>query len=118
MKELLGGYTGNLPNRAEVEAALSAAPASKGVDKVFPYAERASTGRAKCIQCSEAIEKGALRVAIEREIEVMGNPRKGAGYYHAACAKAGLGDGVLEKVKPNSELAEADFAELAAALGG
>ena len=118
VKELLGGYAGNVPNRVEVEAALTSAPASKGADRVFPYAERAATGRAKCIGCSNSIEKGALRIAIEREIEVMGNPRKGAGYYHAACATAGLGAGLLEQVKPNSgDLSPADLDELVAALG-
>lgn len=119
VKELLPGYTGNFPNKAEVEAALAAGPASKPepAAKAYPYAERASTGRAKCIGCEEAIEKGSLRIAIEREIEVNGMVRKGAGYFHPGCAKEAVDS--VEKVKPNSpELGPADFDELAAAMAG
>lgn len=88
---LLQGYAGAIPNRAEVDAALAAGPAKKQeVEKAFPYAERASTGRAKCQKCEGAIEKGSVRIAVERDIEVMGNVRKGAGYFHPACAEPQL----------------------------
>ncbi len=120
VQELLPGYAGNFPNKAEVEAALAAGPAptkAAAAERTYPYAERASTGRAKCIACEQAIEKGALRIAIEREIEVMGNLRKGPGYFHAACAGEAVDD--LEKLKPNSpELSAADFDALAAARAG
>jgi hypothetical protein len=45
--------------------------------------------------------------------------RKGAGYFHAACASEALGAGLLEKVKARSpELTSADVEELAGSLAG
>jgi hypothetical protein len=59
---------------------------SAGATGKYPYLEVASTGRAKCLQCSLAIAKGDERLAIEREFEVMGQSRTGPGYLHLACA--------------------------------
>ena len=84
----------------------------------FPYAERASSGRSKCLQCGEAIEKGDLRVAIEREIDTGTFKTKGAGYLHTGCAAENTGDDSLfEKIKANSLGLEAkDLEELEAGL--
>jgi poly [ADP-ribose] polymerase len=50
-----------------------------------PYAERASTGRARCRACDETIKKGELRVAFERVFESPMGPQKGAAYAHPRC---------------------------------
>src|SRR5687767_7076550 len=52
VKETLPSYSGELPNRAEIEALLAASPAKAPAgEKTYPFAERASTGRAKCMEC-------------------------------------------------------------------
>jgi hypothetical protein len=117
VKVALETFAGNLPNRAELDAILSAPP--KGADKPpFPYAERAPTGRSKCVACSEPIDRDALRVAIEREVDTGSFMTKGAGYLHARCALAHLENpGLLATLKQNSRgLDERDFAELAQGL--
>jgi ribosomal protein L37AE/L43A len=53
----------------------------------MPYAERASTGRARCRACDENIAKGALRVAFERTLDTPMGPQKSAAYAHAKCAR-------------------------------
>lgn len=84
LKGALDAFEGDVPNRAELDAAIAAAEASR--PPPYPHADRAPTGRAKCLSCGEAIAKGALRVAIEREIERGMSTQKGAGYLHPACA--------------------------------
>jgi hypothetical protein len=87
----------------------------------MPYAERASTGRARCRACDETIPKGALRVAFERVFEGPMGPQKAAAYAHPRCIarylaheKEGgreapeLGD-VLRAVRAHSRLTEEDL---------
>lgn len=115
VREALNAFPGEVPNRAEVEAALAGAKTKPAAgERPFPYAERASTGRSKCLQCDEAIEKGALRVAIEREVDTGSFVRKGPGYLHVGCALQFTGDdGLFEKVKQHCpELTAEDLAEL------
>ena len=74
-----------IPDRAALETDIAAnkknqKPAS------YPFAERAKTSRSTCLQCSESIEKGTLRVAVEREVDTGAFVTTGAGYLHAACA--------------------------------
>ena len=125
VKEALKAFAGEVPNRAEIEAILANPPKSgKGggakAAANFPYAERASTSRSKCLSCEEAIEKGQLRVAVEREVDTGSFVTKGPGYLHPGCAVEFTGDdNLLEGIKANSaSLAEADFSELSSALGG
>ena len=69
----------------------------------FPYAERAPSGRSKCVACEEKIEKEDLRVAVEREIDTGSFARSGAGYLHVTCALEFTGeDDLLSQVKANS----------------
>jgi poly [ADP-ribose] polymerase len=112
VREALAAFGGDVPNRAEIDALLADADKTA---TTFPYAERATTGRSKCLQCGEPIEKGSLRVATEREVEVGGMARASAGYLHPACALE-----YLEKeadlpaaLRQNSRgLTDADLAEL------
>src|SRR5580704_19780717 len=66
LKTALATFTGEVPDRAELEKTLEES-AKKLKPSSFPYAERASTGRARCQASQQPIEKGTLRMAIERE---------------------------------------------------
>ena len=111
LRAALEAFEGEVPDRAALEAAMAEADQSPSV---FPYAERASTGRAKCLHCREPIEKGALRVATEREMDYGGMGRTGAGYLHPKCAPAHLEQADLPAVlRQNSRgLSEEDLGEL------
>lgn len=118
VKEAMAAFGGTIPNKDEIEAAMAKSKPAAG-DRPYPYAERASTGRSRCMQCDEAIEKGALRIAIEREVDTGSFMRKGPGYLHVGCAIEHTGDAQLfEKVKKNCpELKPEDVAELVAGDG-
>jgi poly [ADP-ribose] polymerase len=129
LKAALAEYPGEVPNRAEFEAAMAEAE-KKGAAKPagFPYVDRAPTGRAKCMQCEQPIEKGAFRVAVERELTIGANVTRGAGYLHPACVAGNLEnvggsvDDLLEGLRANSRLAEGELdgviADIEQAPGG
>lgn len=98
----LAAWEGDVPDRAELEATMKTA-AAKARPTTFPYAEKAPTGRSKCLACDQAIDKDTIRVAIEREVDAGGFVRKSAGYLHSACAGEFVDDETLaEKLKANS----------------
>jgi hypothetical protein len=68
LKAALDQFPDPVPNRPELDRLMAEALA-KGRAKPggFPYADKAPTGRAKCIQCSQPIEKDSVRIAIERD---------------------------------------------------
>lgn len=116
LKSALAGFEGDLPNRAEVEQAMTdAIKSGKAKPGAFPYIDKAPTGRAKCMQCDETIEKDSFRVAVEREVEVGGMMRKSPGYMHPKCVAANLENvgGTLEdietQVRTNSLIDETDL---------
>lgn len=113
-----------IPNRAALEAEI--AGNKKNVKPgTYPYAERAKTSRSTCLDCEEAIEKGTLRVAVERDVDTGSFVTKGAGYLHAACAAGWIpentdfkGD-LLAAIKANStSLEPADVTALQSELAG
>ena len=113
LKAALAEFSGTVPNRAEIDAALEQAGKKAAAKPAgFPYADHAPTGRAKCMQCGEPIEKGAFRVAVERELEVAGNATRGAGYLHPRCVAENLEnvggslDEMIEGLRANSRLPE------------
>ncbi len=119
VKEVLAAFGGPVPDRAALETLLAnAKPKAAAGERPYPFAERAATGRSKCMQCDEAIEKGALRVAVEREVDTGSFVRKGPGYLHAACAKENTGDPELlaHLKKHTPELTPADVEALTTAL--
>ena len=60
-------------------------------------AERAPSGRARCRQCRELIEKEDYRLVVERIEDGMLSP---GGFIHARCAVARAGpDGLVERVR-------------------
>lgn len=79
------------------------------------HVERATTGRAKCRHCREAIAAGSLRIALEFVEDGMINP---SGFLHPTCALAYLGstEHILERMTRSSALSEEEVAELAGAL--
>ncbi|HEY4223867.1 MAG TPA: hypothetical protein VGO62_21075, partial [Myxococcota bacterium] len=99
----------DVPNKAELEKLIG--DAAKTVKpSTFPYAEHAPTGRSTCMACNEAIPKGELRVAVEREVDTGAFVTKGAGYLHAACALGHVGEEAepfFAKLKTNSPGLEA-----------
>jgi hypothetical protein len=84
LREALRTYESEVPEREEIERLVAEAEAKK--PPPFPHADRAPTGRARCLECGEALAKGELRVAIERDIERGMTVTKGAGYLHPKCA--------------------------------
>lgn len=82
----------------------------------FPYAEHAPTGRASCISCSEKIDKGDLRIAVEKEVDTGAFTQRGAGYLHPACAPEHTEEDpidLFEKIKANTlNLPEGDMEAL------
>lgn len=124
LKEALDHYPGTVPNRAELDQAMADSLA-KGRAKPggFPYADKAPTGRARCIQCSQSIDKDSLRVAIEREIDTGAMVTKGAGYLHPACvaayaeAQGADKDELIAGIRQNSRLVPADLDTVIADIG-
>lgn len=86
LRAALAEYAGEVSEREELDRLMAEADAHK--PPPFPFADRAPTGRARCLACGEPIPKGALRVVIERDLERGMTVTKGAGYLHPACAAA------------------------------
>ena len=123
VKAAMAAYTGDIPDRAKLEGIIANPPAKPkgargGAKGTYPYAERASTGRSKCMSCDEAIDKDTFRIAVEREVDTGAFTTKGPGYLHPACAAGHTGDdGLFEKVKANTPgLSPEDLAALEADL--
>lgn len=121
LRVALAAYEGEVPDREELDKLMSEADAKK--PPPYPHADRAPTGRAKCLECGEAIPKGELRVAIERDIDRGMGVTKGAGYLHPACAAAyveaqgGTHDGLTEQLRTNTQsLSEPDLEALFAVV--
>jgi len=90
----------------------------------FPYVDRAPTGRAKCMQCEEAIEKGSYRVAVEREVDTGSFATRSAGYLHPRCVAENLenvGGSVEDLVaglRQNSRIPPEDLDAVVGEVGG
>ncbi len=117
LRTVLATYAGEVAERAEIDRRLAEAESKK--PPPFPHADRAPTSRARCHECGEGIEKGGLRVVIERDIERGMTTTKGAGYLHPKCAalhlegKGMTHDALTEAIRQNSRaLSEADLDEL------
>lgn len=83
----------------------------------FPSADHAPSSRAKCMHCDEKIEKGSVRIVIEREISTPRFTGKGPGYMHGPCAVAwaeanGLDqDDFVSQVRANTKLDHGELPE-------
>jgi hypothetical protein len=117
LKAAIDAYSGEITNKAELLALIAAPPRAGGAKANYPYAERASTSRSKCMQCDEAIEKGTWRVAVEREVDTGAFVTKGPGYLHPGCAVEYTdNEDLLAQIKAHMSLSPADVAELEAAF--
>jgi hypothetical protein len=81
----LAAYDGEVEDRASIEAIVKEHERPE-----MPYAERASSGRARCRACDTQIPKGELRVAFERVYESPMGPQRAAAYAHPKCVAAYL----------------------------
>ena len=99
----LSTYTGDIPDRAEIDELISQ-NRRKQKPTTFPYADIASSARSSCQVCETKIEKGEFRVAIEREIDAGGFTRMGAGYLHVNCAREyeDTPDDLVDEIRRNS----------------
>jgi poly [ADP-ribose] polymerase len=124
LKETLEKYPGEVPERAELEKKMSEALAGGHAKPGgFPYADKAPTGRARCLQCQTAIDKDTLRVAIEREIDTGAMVTRGAGYLHPKCvgayveATAGDKAALVAGVRANARLVAEDLETVLREIG-
>lgn len=117
LKAAIADYPDEIPGRDALEKKI-AESMEKLPPSTFPYAEKAPTGRSRCMACESNIDKDTLRVAVEREVDTGTFKTKGAGYLHPMCAADFTGDEeMFEKVKANSRgLSDEQLAELEAAL--
>lgn len=117
--EAIESVPGELGAELEGERAQLVSIAESGRDfyrlSRFVKAQEAPSGRARCQGCRELIEKGALRFVLERIEDGMVS---GAGFVHIGCAHAYAGavDGIMERVRSTSELDDAQWSEVKAAL--
>lgn len=102
---------------AAVRATLDEAKKTEKPDRV-PFAERAPSGRSRCLGCSKTIVKDALRVAVLREVDAGRFTRTAHGYLHVSCAPGWLMDNDLYDtlVENSPQLDEGDRGALMAEL--
>jgi hypothetical protein len=125
LKEALASFDGEVPDRAALDKAMDdAIKSGKAKPGGFPHVDLAPTGRAKCLQCEAAIEKGAFRVVVEREVDAGGFARRSAGYLHPKCVAENLEntggevDEFVENLRTNSRIPEAGVEGVIAEIQG
>ena len=123
LEAALATTTLTVPDRTTLDADIAAHKKNQK-PVAWPFAERAKTSRSTCLHCSESIEKGTLRIAIEREVDTGAFVTTGSGYLHAACAPEWLeahapldGDLVAIIEKNSTALEAGDVAALKLELG-
>jgi hypothetical protein len=104
----LDAYVGEVPERAWLRATAEVGAAHRRLPRLLRV-ERASSGRARCRQCREPIEKGALRLALQmfEDENLAPNP---IGFVHSSCAGAyfGTADVLDRAVRLTPELPSED----------
>jgi poly [ADP-ribose] polymerase len=117
LAEAIAAYPGEIPDRAALLEAIEIAKKTQKPTE-YPHADHAPTGRAKCIVCHQPIEKGSLRVVVERAADGGAYMGKSAAYLHPKCAAQSIeGGDVFERIRRNSPaLEEEELAELRAAI--
>ncbi len=123
LKQALSLFEGELPERESLLATLASwedDQRAKHKPTGLPYAERAKNDRSRCRVCRETIDKGALRVAVERPLEQRSYGMNNVGYLHLACtANYTHGVPVLGDILHHSTALDPDdLAEVKAAFGG
>ena len=125
LRTSLAEYDGEVTNRAELDKTMEEAiKGGKAKPGGFPYVDRAPTGRAKCMQCDETIEKDSFRIAVEREVDTGGFMRRTPGYMHPKCVAENLENAggtiedLVDGIKKHSLLPPAELAGVVETIGG
>ena len=79
-----------VPPIEELRKLADVAAKEKAEKKEPPYGELAPSGRSKCKQCGETIDKGTVRVVLSREVHFYNQVRSGPINVHPACVQAAL----------------------------
>ncbi len=113
----LAAFTGELPDSDRLARIAQLGIDNPKLVRVL-RAERSPSGRARCRQCRELIEKAELRVAIETEADAMS--MSSAYFVHARCAPDYVGPaGLREKLeRVSTKLEPAEMQELFGLLEG
>ncbi len=114
-----------VPSIESLRAEHEKAEEKKAQRKEFPYAEPDPSGRARCKQCNEPIEKGALRVMLAKEVTFGSQTRTNPMSVHPKCVAAALqqpdvateADGLREALAAHSGLEPKQIDEIMAAIG-
>lgn len=101
----------DIPPLAELQELREQAEQKKKEAKELPYAELDPSGRAKCKQCGEPLEKGAPRVVVGRAVEFGQQTRTTPINVHPGCVADALqaedsataADGFAEALRTNSK---------------
>ena len=105
-KETLGAAELEVPDRPELERVSQLGIDHRRLQRAA-RAERASSGRAACKHCKEAIAKGELRIALEY---VEDGRASGGGFIHLGCTQDYFGTtelrARLERTSPKLEAAD------------
>jgi hypothetical protein len=109
-----------VPSLDELGKLREEAQRAKEAKRELPYAERSPSGRAKCKQCGELIDKDAWRVALGKLVEFGNQTRTTPIHVHTACVTAALREpdcafepeGIDERIRLNSRGLEADEVDL------
>jgi hypothetical protein len=115
-----------VPEVEELRKLREKAVEKKAQKKELPYAEEDPSGRARCKQCGDPIEKGALRVALGKDVTFGSQTRTSAMFVHPKCVAAALDqpdvsterEGLREELAANSELPEGRIDEVMRAVEG
>jgi hypothetical protein len=105
---------GKLPGLDELRAQREKAEEKRAKRKELPYVEEDPSGRARCKQCGEPMEKGSLRVVVGKDVTFGNQTRTGPMAVHPRCVKAALEqpdvstelEGLREALLENSGLPE------------
>lgn len=80
----------NIPDLEELKKLREEAEAKKKKQRALPYVELAPSGRSKCKNCTEPIDKGAPRVVLGRQVEFGRQVRTTPINVHPRCVAAEL----------------------------
>lgn len=114
-----------VPTLDELREIRDKAAEKKAERKQFPYVEVDPSGRARCKQCNEPIEKGALRIVLAKEVSFGSQIRSSPFAVHPKCLVPAFDqpdvvterDGLREALVAHSGLEEARIDEVLEAAG-
>ncbi|MFT5052021.1 MAG: hypothetical protein ACI8QZ_003452 [Chlamydiales bacterium] len=115
----------DLPALEELKKLHEVAEVKKKEKRTLPYAELAPSGRSKCKQCSEVIEKDAARIVLGREVEFGRQVRTTPINLHPRCVPMEMQapdcahepDGFLDELRANSPDLASRMEDLATEIG-